>query len=186
MGLSFRVNIATPKTGVHDQIPSMKNQPNKETQGIYKGVITAYLILLLHVLLIVALGLMVIFFGGIVSYMSWIFLGFSAAVVVSGYYFYRRMKRRGKQFRDIVNSPAFNGRSVEISLLGGLASFRVGGNDQRPMLNTDHVDSARQLEDPESMRIRKLSELVKLYEHELISTEEFNTLKSRIINGEHL
>ena len=161
----------------------MKKRENRETDGLYKGVATAYLILILHVLLIAFMGLLVVFFGGIVSYMLWIFLGFAVVIVASGYYFYRRMKRQGKELKDIVNSPAFNGRSVEISFLGGLASFRIGGNDQRPALNTDHIESARQLEDPESMRIRKLSELVKLYENELISTEEFNTLKSRIING---
>jgi len=162
----------------------MKKRENRETDGLYKGVATAYLILILHVLLIAVMGLLVVFFGGIVSYMLWIFLGFAVVIVTSGYYFYRRMKRQGKELKDIVNSPAFNGRAVEISFLGGLASFRLGGDDQQPLLNTDHIESARQLEDPESMRIRKLSELVKLYEHELISVEEFNTLKSRIINGE--
>jgi hypothetical protein len=160
----------------------MKKHEARETQGLYKGVATAYLILILHVLLIAAMGLLVVFFGGIINYMLWIFLGFAVVIVASGYYFYRRMKRQGKQLKDILNSPAFNGRSVEISFLGGLASFRIGGNPQQPALNTDHIESARQLEDPESIRIRKLSELVKLYENELISAEEFNTLKSRIIN----
>lgn len=160
----------------------MKKRENRKTNGLYKGVATAYLILILHIFLIAAMGLLVIFFGSIIKYMFWIFLGAAAVIVVSGFYFYRRMKRQGRQLKDTLNSPAFKGRSVEISFLGGLASLRVGGNDQRPMLDTDHIESTRQLEDPESMRIRKLSELVKLYENELISAEEFSTLKSRIIN----
>ena len=160
----------------------MKKNEDRETKVLYKGVAAAYLILILHVLLIAAMGLLVVFFGGIINYMLWIFLGFSVVIVASGYYIYRRMKRQGKQLKDTLNSPAFNGRSVEISFLGGLASFRIGGNAQQPALNTDHIESARQLEDPENMRIRQLSELVKLYENELISVEEFNTLKSRIID----
>ena len=45
----------------------------KESPSIVKGVMTAYLILLLHLSLIAGVGLLVIFFSGVVNYMAWIF-----------------------------------------------------------------------------------------------------------------
>ncbi len=154
----------------------------QRSQGLYKGVTIAYLILILHVLLIAITGLLVIFFGGLVQYAGWIFIGFSAVLTLSAFIFYRRMKRQGRQLKDILNTSAFRGRNVEISFLGGLASFRVGDSGRPPALDTDHVDPPRQLEDAETMQMRQLSELVKLYEDNLITTEEFNMLKGRIIN----
>lgn len=159
----------------------MKNQENKDDQGLFKGVTTAYVILILHVVLIAAVGMLVVFFSGIINYMLWIFIGFLVVIIASGYYFYRRLKRQGQQLNDTLNSPIFNGRSVEVNFLGGLASFRIGGSAQPPALDTNQIEPPRQLEGPETMRIRKLSELVKLYENEMISVEEFNALKSRII-----
>lgn len=151
--------------------------------GLFKGVSLAYLILILHVLLIAAVGLLVIFFRGVVNYMLWIFLGFILMILVSGYLFYRRMKHRGRQLQDTLKTPAFDGRAVEISLLGGLASFRIGESKSPPALTLEGTESIPQLEDAESMRLRKLSELAKLYENGLISDEEFNTIKNRIMDG---
>ncbi len=160
----------------------MNNKEKKSDQGLFKGVATAYVILILHVVLIAAVGLLVVFFSGIINYMLFIFLGAVIVIIASGYYFYRRLKRQGQQLSDTLNSPTFSGRSVEVNLLGGLASFRLGESVQPSLLEHNQIDPPRQLEDPEAKRIRKLSELVKLYENEMISTEEFNTLKGRIID----
>ena len=160
----------------------MNNKEKKDDQGLFKGVATAYVILILHVVLIAAVGLIVVFFSGIINYMLFIFLGAIIVIIASGYYFYRRLKRQGQQLSDTLSSPVFSGRSVEVNLLGGLASFRLGESVQPPLLEHNQIDLPKQLEDPEAIRIRKLSELVKLYESEMISMEEFNTLKGRIIN----
>ena len=174
-GLKYR-QICTGSL-IHGSL--MQTQPS---QGLYKGVTTAYLILILHVLLIAVTGLLVIFFGSLVRYAIWIFLGFSAVLALSAFIFYRRLKRQGKQLKDTLNTSAFKGKNVEVSFLGGLASFRVGDNGRPPAIETDRIDPVRQLEDPETMRIRQLSELARLYEDNLITTEEFNTLKGRIVN----
>jgi len=166
----------------------MKNPKTKDNQGLFKGVATAYVILILHVVLIAAVGLLVVFFNGIVNHMLFVFIGAIIIITASGYIFYRRLKRQGQQLGDTLNSPIFNGRSVEVSLLGGLASFRLGESASPPLIENNRVDvhqiePPRQLEDPETIQIRKLSELAKLYESEMISTEEFNTIKSRIMNA---
>jgi len=99
-----------------------------------KSVMMAYLILVLHVVLLMGLGVLVFFFRGIVHYMLWIVLFGAIAILASGYWFYRRMKAEGRSFRDTLNSPLFRNKTVEVSLLGGLAQFRVGHSNGPPLL----------------------------------------------------
>ena len=150
-------------------------------EGVFKSVMVAYLILVLHVLLIVGLGLVVIFFSGIVQYMFWIFLVGAAAILGSFYYFYRRMKAEGRTLQEMMRSPTFNGRPVEISFLGGMASIRMGGTAQGGQaLGTDTRSPSYQLEDPEAVRLREIKELASLLKEDLITREEFERAKRHI------
>ncbi len=155
----------------------------KDSQYV-KSVLMAYFILVLHVILMAALVLMVIFFRGIIDYMIWVFIGGLIAIIVSGYHFYSRMKREQKTLREILNTPRFNGRSVEISFLGGLASFKIGSaNPNMPALENHASVSLPQLEDPESVRKKEFSELVRLLEKDLITLEEYNKFKKEILKS---
>ena len=53
----------------------------KQNDGVFKSVLMAYSVLVLHVLLIAGLGLLVLFFRGVIQYMIWIFLGGAAALL---------------------------------------------------------------------------------------------------------
>ena len=150
-------------------------------EGLFKSVMAAYLVLVLHVLLIIGLGLVVIFFSGIVQYMLWIFLLGAAAILGSFYYFYRRMKAEGRTLREMMQSSMFDGRPVEISFMGGLASFRVGGTDHRSHeLGTDTRNPSYQLEDPDAARLREIKELANLLKDDLITREEYEKAKQHI------
>jgi hypothetical protein len=154
----------------------------KEKDSLVKSVLLAYMILALHVLLIAGLGLLVLFFRGFVQYMLWIFLGGTAVVVYSGYRFWRRMKAEGKTLGEMLNSSAFSGRSVEVSLLGGIASLKLGAPDGRRALGAvEDPAPPLQLEDPETARIRELSELARLLEKELVTREEYDLAKRRLL-----
>ena len=157
----------------------------KEKDSQYlKSVLMAYFILVLHVILMAALVLMVIFFRGIIDYMIWVFVGGLIAIVISGYRFYSRMKREQKTLREILDTPRFNGRSVEISFLGGLASFKIGSsNPNIPVLESHTSGRLPQLEDPESVRKKEFSELVRLLEKDLITLEEYNKFKEEILKS---
>lgn len=155
----------------------------KESQH-FKSVLMAYFILVLHVVLVVGLVLMVIFFRGIINYMIWVFLGGLIAIIVSGYHFYKRMKMEGKTLREILNSYRYSGRSVEVSFLGGLASLKIGGEHHNPpALNSNLSGHIKQLEDPESIRYKEFSELVRLLENNLITLEEYNKFKEEIFKS---
>jgi hypothetical protein len=150
----------------------------------FNSVLMAYFVLVLHVILIAALVLMVIFFRGIINYMIWIFIGGLIAIIASGYHFYNRMKREQKTLREILSTPRFSGRSVEVSFLGGLASFKIGGvNPNLPALDSTSSGRVPQLEDPESVRYKEFSELVRLLEKNLITLEEYNKFKEEILKS---
>ena len=160
----------------------LKNK-EKESQH-FKSVLMAYFILVLHVVLVAGLVIMVIFFRGIVNYMVWIFLGGLIAIIASGYHFYNRMKMEGKTLREILNTYRDSGRSVEVSFLGGLASLKIGGEDHRPpALNSSSTGHIKQLEDPDSIRTKEFSELVRLLENNLITLEEYNKFKEKIFKS---
>lgn len=157
---------------------------NKKDAGLFKGIMMAYLVLILHVALIAVMGLMVIFFQGVVLYMPWIFIGGTAIILGSAYYFYRRLKAHGKTIQEALNSPILQGKSFEVKLLGGIASFKVDVN--APNDATKAIPAAPpqlRLEDATAIRLRELTELARLLENDLISPDEYNRLKRRIFNS---
>jgi hypothetical protein len=159
----------------------MKAKKVKENNGVIKSIFIAYFILLLHILLLAGIGVLVLFFRGIVNYMLWVFLAGTGIIIFSAYRFYRKMKKEGKTLREMMNSPLFRGREVEISLLGGLASLKVGKPQQYFALENYH-DEIKQLEDPDTVRLKELNELVRLFENNLITLEEYNQGKKQIFN----
>lgn len=151
--------------------------------GVMKSVMTAYLILILHVFLLMVLGLLVFFFRGIVHYMLWIVLLGGAAILASGYWFYRRMKTEGRSLRDTLNSPLFRNKTVEVSLLGGLAQFRVGGAKEPPLLDHPSSDDAHQLDWSGDSQVQELTELARLLKSGLITPEEYEKAKQNIFRS---
>ena len=81
----------------------------------------------------------------------------------------------------MLHSPAFRGRAVEVSFLGGLASFRLGRTPHSAELPDATIDSSRRLEDPESIRNRELEALLRLLEKNLISPEDYQKAKQEIL-----
>jgi hypothetical protein len=159
----------------------------KEGDGLVKSVLLAYLILALHVLLIAGLAILVLFFRGIVNYMLWIFLGGVALVAFSSFYFFRRLRAQGRSLGEMLKNPMFNGRSVEVSLLGGMATVKLGQPSRPlPAIGNDTAIDTPRLEDPDAVRNREVSELAelaRLLEKDLITVDEFNRAKRRLLNG---
>jgi hypothetical protein len=154
----------------------------EKDSGLLRGIFVGHFIIILHILLIAAVGLLVLFFSGVVAYMAWIFLGGAAALAAGAYFLYRRMKTEGRTLGEMLRSPMFRGRSVEVSLLGGLASLKIG-NPERPIPLESHEPQRLQLEDPEAVRMREVAELAHLLEKNLVTLEEYNILKKRLFKS---
>lgn len=149
-----------------------------EENNHFKSVLMACFILVLHVLLIAGLVMLVIFFRGIINYMIWILIGGAAVILASGYHFYKRLQKDGKTLREMLNSSRLGSSPIEVSFLGGIASFKIG----TPALSSDAAGQhLQQLEDPKTVRIRELTELVRLFEDNLITLDEYNQVKQQIL-----
>ena len=158
----------------------------KEDDGIVRSVLLAYFILALHVLLIAGVAILVLFFRGVVSYMLWIFLGGIALIILSALYLIRRMRAEGRSLGEMLRNPMFNGRSVEVSLLGGMATVKLGQPSRPPAIEHDVAVDIPRLEDPDASRSREVSELAelaRLLEKDLITVDEFNKAKKQLLNG---
>lgn len=159
----------------------MQAKKKKKSEGLIKGIALAHLVLVLHLGLFAILGLLVAFLGGVMQHMTLILVGGMAVVALSGYLFYRFLRRQGKSIGEALRSPAFSGRSVEISLLGGMATLRLDQPDAKRSLPTEIPSHSLQLEDPETARIREINDLGKLLQQELITPEEFANAKKRLL-----
>ena len=96
---------------------------------------------------------------------------------------YKRMKMEGKTIREMLSSPQLGGRTVEVSLLGGLASLKINASNDPAALDSNSSGQFRQLEDPDAIRIREFSELVQLLEDNLITLDEYNKFKEQIFKS---
>ncbi len=151
-------------------------------QNLFKAVILTHIILFLHLLIIGGLVLMIIFFRGVIEHMLWVLLGAAGLFILSGFLIYRRIKSKGKKmFHDIENSSLFQGRSFEVSFLSGLASLKFGQSDGLKRIEDHSPEVKFQLEDPETARIRELAELARMYEKNLITSEEYKRAKDQIL-----
>jgi len=158
-------------------------QKKKTSDGIVKSIMAAHVILFLHLILFAAFGLLVVFLGGMMQYLGWVLLGGLGIIGLSAYWFIRRLRREGKSLKETLRSPIFRDRNVEVSLLGGMATLKV---DQRRGRSENTIDVGPhqpplQLEDPETARIREINDLARLLEKELITRDEFNKAKQRLL-----
>ncbi len=162
----------------------MRSKNEDKREGVFKSIILAYTILILHVLLIAGMGLLVLFFGGMVQYLFWIVIAGMGLIALSAYLFYRKLRKEGRSLKEAMQSPMFQGRAMEVSFLGGMASFRLGAPTQPSAIEAGNGHTPLALEGPEDKRIREIKELGQLLEKNLITPEEFASAKRRVLGDE--
>ena len=148
-----------------------------------KSISYAFLILVLHLVLLAGIGVLVLFFSIVVSNLLWIFIGGTSAIMLFTYLLFRRMKKEGKDLRQVLSLPMFRGKSVEVSFLGGMATLKVDNTHPMRVIEAGADDNTRQLEGPEVIDIKELNELVRLLEDDLITLDEYNRAKQTLFNS---
>jgi len=161
--------------------------PKADKEGLFKSIFTAYFILLLHVFLLAGVGLSVVLFKGVYHYLPYIMAGLAILVLSVAWIIYRRMRENTTDLRDVLSAPEFQDRTVEVKLLGGLASFKIKAKENNGLLlehssSTSYSDT-RLIENSANKAERKMLELNTLYARELITKEEFETARQNIIQG---
>ena len=160
-----------------------KRKPNDN--HLISSLFFAFSILLFHVLLLAAIGLLVLIFRGIVNYLVWILLGGGLLAGAALFLLYRYMQKEKTMVAKLLELPELKDRRVEVNILGGLASFKIDSNNNGeawPAIDQEGMPSVHQLEDPGRMRVRELSELARLLEKNLISFEEYDRAKNALMN----
>ena len=155
---------------------------DEQNKSVFNGVIIGYLVLLLHVLLIIGLGITVVVVKGIYDFRWLIIIAGIALIGGSGYYFYHYFKVHKQKIHDMMSDPAFNDRTLEISLMGGMATIKLGHKDENLQLIQAYSETEiKQLESPKSNQINELTKLNQMLNDGLITREEFLHLKQKII-----
>ncbi len=146
---------------------------------LYRNIMAAFLILIMHVLLIGGIGLLIIFFYGIMNHMVWMVLG-TTCLTLGGYWFYRRIKSDGRVLKNMAGDN-LKGKIVEISFLKGVATFKISDSQVNQSIDNDSLNRCKQLPAPDFENIQNLAELARLYEKKLITFDEYNKVKQKIL-----
>ncbi|MBS3808936.1 MAG: SHOCT domain-containing protein [Desulfobacterales bacterium] len=159
-----------------------KNRHNDS--NVIKGVFIACFILLFHVVLLAVVGLLVIFFSGIINYLPWILLGGLALIAGCGYILLRYLRKNSGSLVKVLSLPEFQGKNIEVSVLGGLASVKINGEESNHrMIGTGSRNHAvGSPEDDQSTEISDLTRLAGLLEDDLITREEYQQAKQRLFD----
>jgi len=169
----------------------MKNK-KRDREGIFKSLFAAYFVLLLHVFLLAGIGITVVLFKGVYHYLPWIMAGLAALIIALFWIFYLKMKKNAREIKEILAFPQFQGRNVEIKLLGGMASVKIDGGtpSASSMMALEHNPASQGntvplLESVSESTDKRLSDLAQLYLGDLITREEFDLAKEQIFHGDH-
>jgi hypothetical protein len=162
-----------------------------DDDGIFRSLSILFGILMAHVVVLFGVGLLIIFFHGIINYMLWLILGGFGLLALFVYLIYRRTRRSQLNLMEVLSQPVFQGRTVELNVLGKIATLKLGQPELLPSSRTqtpllEGPDAARDhFEAPVASRpalpgIGELSELARLYEKELITADEFAQAKAHL------
>jgi len=159
--------------------------PKNQGQSIFRGVLLAHLIVVLHIVLIGLLAVTILVIGGMARYALWILVVFCALVAVFGYLFYRRLKSGGgRALKDTMQHFSEKSAGVEVRVLGGLVSFQFRGSDGPDRLPQHSASRPRLLEGPESRADREMAELIHLLATDQITPEEYSRARDQILNAD--
>lgn len=156
---------------------------NYNNSGLFKSIFTAYFIVLLHVVLIAGIGVTIILFKGLYQYLPWVMGGIALLVMVISVLLYQRMKNNSVQIKDILAMPQFQDRTVEIKLLGGIASFKITPETNQQALIDHSYSNTLMIENNINKTEQKILRLTTLFEKDIITKEEFEKAKQNIIQG---
>ncbi|MEN8211645.1 MAG: SHOCT domain-containing protein [Thermodesulfobacteriota bacterium] len=160
---------------------------NQNEMGLFKGIFTASVILLLHVVLLAVIGSIIILFKGMYQYLPWIMGGLGILITATVWILYQRMKKNSADIKEVLSMPQFQNREVEVKFLGGMASFKIAPETNQQTLIEHHAlnkSSTPMIENGINKKEQKIFRLKELFKKEnLMDKEEFEKAKQDILQG---
>ena len=158
----------------------------KEKEGLFRSIFIAHIILLLHIVLLAIAGVTVVLFRGVYHYLPWIMGAIGILVILTAIFFYRRMRTGASDIKSILSMPEFRDRSIQIKLMGGLASVKVDA-PKSGAFPIDHQlpggPPMAQIEEKTQSIEAQIVALTDLYEKNLITKDAFLKAKQELIQG---
>ncbi|MFN2358575.1 MAG: SHOCT domain-containing protein [Desulfotignum sp.] len=158
-----------------------------DKEGLFKNIFIGYFIVLIHVLLLAGIALFVVLIKGVFDYLPWIMGGTALLVLFIGWLLYRRMHKSSSQIQDMLSNAQLGDRNIEVSLLGGLAAFKINARQNSDLLLDNHGNetdrNTRLIETEKDRAERKMFQLDDMLEKGLITKEEFEKARQTIIQG---
>jgi hypothetical protein len=161
-----------------------------DKEGVFKNIFIAYFILLFHVVLLAGIAVFVALIKGLFEYLPWIMAGAGLVIALCAWLIIRQMHKNSRQIQDILSNDQLKNRNVEISFMGGLASFKINSKEHdtarllaSPEPGNHSSEDIRLIETDTDRAERKMSQLNALYEKDLITKEEFDKARQSIIQG---
>jgi len=164
-------------------MPIFRNRENPDS--VMKGVFIAYFILLFHVALLGLVGIVVLFFTGILNYLPWILLGGAVMIVGCGYMVMRYLRKKSRSMVQVLGMPEFRGKNIEVNLMGGLASFKIQDTNSESSADSRYLESdgpSRLLTHADGEKRQKLESLAEMRDNRIITPEEFERAKQRLLD----
>ena len=167
----------------------MKKKKSTADKGyVWRSILLMSSIFALHIFLIIVLVVLVIILQGFLDYTLWIFLGGLGLIGLSGFLIWRRFIKNKESLSNLLNDPTFKGRDVEVSFLGGAVNLRLGAQNKSNLsqqaLQGSENQNIPQLEDKDTIRVRELNELSRLMEKGILTDDEFQRAKKKLLDDE--
>ncbi len=143
-----------------------------------------------------------VWLNGILGFSTWIFAAFVCLCAWGYWRLYRywqnlksRMAQQGSEFQDLVRQATQSGKDLEISLLNGVFTLRYHGpaaltlppGHSQPLALEGPLTLEPETEGPQAWlppeRLREeLAEFIRLRDSGVINAEEFDRIKTRLLN----
>ena len=160
-----------------------------DKEGVFKNIFIAYFIILFHVVVLAGIAVFVVLIKGFFQYLPWIMAGAGLLIALCAWLVVRQMRKNSEQIQEILSNDQLKSRNVEISFMGGLASFKINSGEEESgrRLSYSGPDNPspgpRLIESNEDRTERKMAQLNALYQKDLITKEEFDKARQSIIQG---
>jgi hypothetical protein len=183
----------------------VKTQGEAPQIASFSNMMTFYSLLFFLLAIPFVLIVALVWLTGVIGFSTWIFAGMGVIAAFIGWRVYRawqklkaRMAAQSSEVGDIVKEATKSGKDIEVTLLNGLLTFRYQGKRHPSPLQlaaphlalaapegldvetVEVVSIGDALSEPGRLRL-ELEGFVRLRDSGVISSEEFEAIKSRLM-----
>jgi hypothetical protein len=196
-------NFLNRSDGMKKFFSRFKTKEPDPTNASWGNVTSFYSLLIFLIAIPFVLIVALVWLTGILGFNTYIFIGFAVLLGVAVWRLYRgwgrfkqRLAAQGSEVQDLMREAAKTGSNMEVSVMNGLFTVRYHGRGgllpealpqgrpaplalEGPILDAEAIEVPPPLS-PERIR-EELTEFLRLREEGIITSEEFDRLKTSLL-----